>query len=322
MNKYIRYIFILVLQPFLFGQSYHQMGISEKYQVKEVRDAGEVIDEKYENTSYFVYSYNDQMDKVLVYFKSTPDKESDFECTRYSLHHKSANELLLDIKKGTEVNHLKISFFDKNFSIRIEDIHFFLNKAYYSYEKEKLLKARNIGALIDLMDDFLQEYSFNLDHLRCLNPRTKYKNKDFKILKAKMTTVNGQNESIITDWKICYSYKNGIPFSVEQKTKDETRFKKEWVSNNDHIFSYKVYWQVDERFSDDKTVIFDTAENQYSEKGTYFQVGRNRESDYETDTGKSIRLTSSQLELDNGELNRIFQQLHIQQMKRTANDEK
>ncbi|BAP31786.1 uncharacterized protein CHSO_2749 [Chryseobacterium sp. StRB126] len=297
------------------------MGISEKYQVKEVRDADEVTDEKYENTSYFVYSYHDQMDKVLVYFKSTPDQESDFECTTYSLHYKSANELLLAIKKGTEVEHLKISFFDENFSIRIEDLHFFLNKAYYSYEKEKLLKARNIGSLIDLMDDFLQEYSFNLDHLRYLNPRVKYKNRNFKILKAEMTTVNGQNESIITNWKIYYSYKNGILFSVEQKTKDETRFKKELIRKNGSIFSYKVYWQVDERFSDDKTVIFDTAKDQHSEKGTYFQVGRNRESDYETGIGKNIRLSSSQFELDNRELNRIFQELHVQQMKRTAKDE-
>ena len=66
---------------------------------------------------------------------------------------------------------------------------------------------------------------------------------------------------------------------------------------------------MDERFSDDKKETFDITQNVYSEKGTYLQVGLNKEEDYETKITKSIYQTSSTLELNKSELIRILKKM-------------
>ena len=310
LSRYVKYIFVLILQPFLWGQSFHHIAISESYKVKEVRIADEVLDEKDENTSYLIYSYENSMDKVLVYFKSTPDPDIEFECTAFDLIQKSNDALSLKIKSSQGIDYLNVMFFDKDQSISIGDGRFFLNKAYYSFAKRKILKEKNISTLVDFMDDFLQEYIYDLEKLRYISSREKYVNKDFKILKATMKTINGQAEDITTNWKIHYTYKNGVPASVEQATNDETRYRKTLMNHNKGLFTYKVYWQVDERYSDDKEVTFDIANKQYVEKGTYFQVGLNKEKDYETRIGKTLKSSSSKLELDRKDLSGILRQLN------------
>ena len=121
---------------------------------------------------------------------------------------------------------------------------------------------------------------------------------------------NSQNENLITNWQIFYSYnRNNVLTSVKQKTKDEVRYTKTLISNVSNMLSYQIYWQVDERFSDDKKETFDITQNVYSEKGTYLQVGLNKEEDYETKITKSIYQTSSTLELNKSELIRILKKM-------------
>lgn len=201
---------------------------------------------------------------------------------------------------------MKILFTDKLKSINVNESSYFLNAEYYLYLKKNL----NISELVDLLDDFLQEDIYQINDLKFIKSKTKYKNKKFRILNAKIKTVNSQNENLITNWQIFYSYnRNNVLTSVKQKTKDEVRYTKTLISNVSNMLSYQIYWQVDERFSDDKKETFDITQNVYSEKGTYLQVGLNKEEDYETKITKSIYQTSSTLELNKSELIRIFKKM-------------
>lgn len=309
-KKCLQYCCVFVFQSFLLGQSYHHYGIYETYKVKQVRIADEITGEKYENKIYQVYSYSDLMDRVLVYSKTAQDEEINFEFTSYHLVKKEECKLFLDIKNNSENSSIEIDFSDKNQAVTIGDGIFFLNTAYYLYVKEKLLKEKKISALVDLLDDFLEEYIYDLEQLKYLSSREKYKNKDFKILKAEITTVNGQNESINTHWKVYYSYKDGILVSVEQEVKDETRYKKRLLNHTGQAFTYTVFRQIDERFSDDKKITFNTVHNEYAENGTYFQVGINKETDYELMMNKSVKLSSYHFELNKQELAQIFKLLN------------
>ena len=219
----------------------------------------------------------------------------------------SSNDAELTITNSdNSIKKLKIRFIDKLKSININESSYFLNTEYYLYLKKNL----NISELVDLLDDFLQEDIYQINDLKFIKSKTKYRNNKFRILNAKMKTVNSQNENLITNWQIFYSYnKNNILTSVKQKTKDEVRYTKILISNISNVLSYQIYWQVDERFSDDKKETFDITQNAYCEKGTYLQIGLNREEDYEKRITKSIYQTSSTLELSKNEIIRILKEM-------------
>lgn len=311
LKKYIYYIFIFVLQPFLFGQSFHNKGIAENYEIKEVRNGDEVLNEKQKDTLYYIYSYNNSKERVRVYTKSSTGTDGYFEVTDYKLSKKTLNKLNLTIKGSDDKSRqLEITFFDKDKSIGIDKSVFFLNDTYYSYLKKELLEKRNMSELVDVMDDFLQEDIFNLENLRYFSSKQKYIAKNFRILKAKMTTANAQNETIVTNWTIYYSYnKNGVLSSVEQKVKDEIRYTKTLINATKNILYYKIYRQIDERFSDDKKITMDLVQNKYSETGTFLQVGLNKETDYEKLISKSTHSVSSKIELSKNELMKIYQEM-------------
>ncbi|RXM51173.1 MULTISPECIES: hypothetical protein [unclassified Chryseobacterium] len=310
LRKIIKYIFIFLFQPFLLSQSYYNLGIAENYQVKEVRAGDKTLKEKYNKTFYYIYTYVYTKEKVKVYTTSSSDQADSFAYTNYKLSKIANDKLLLEIVGAdNESRKLDISFIDNNQSINIDKSTFFLNQAYFSYLKKELLDNRNISELIDLIDDFLEEDIFKLENLKYLNSKSKYKYKKFRILNVKMTTINSQNENIKSDWIISYTYKNGILFSVEQKSKDETRFTKQLIKNRNNLVSYKVYREIDERFSDDKKITFDIKQNKYSEIGTYIQSGVNKETDYEKAIYKSVTFPATKVELDKNEIIKVISKL-------------
>lgn len=309
LRKIIKYLFIFLVQP-LLGQSYHNLAIAEDYQVKEARKEDSVLKEKYTETFYYIYAYHSSKENVKVYTASSADENHHFEWTSYVLKQTEKNKLSLEIvESDQESRKLNISFLDVNQSVSIDTSTFFLNQSYYAYLKKELLNNKNISELIDLIDEFLQEDIFKLEHLKFFSSKNKYRNKDFRILNAKMTTINSQNDNISCDWSIAYSYKNGILFSVEQKTKDETRYTKKLINNRNGLLSYGLYRQIDERFSDDQKITFDTKQNTYSEIGTYTQTASNKETDYKKTIRKSINSSLMKMELDKDEIIQIIQKL-------------
>ena len=82
--------------------------------------------------------------------------------------------------------------------------------------------------------------------------------------------------------------------------------KKEWGEANKKYEIIKPFLH-DKR--NNKKETFDITQNVYSEKGTYLQVGLNKEEDYETKITKSIYQTSSTLELNKSELIRILKKM-------------
>lgn len=306
--KYIISVFILF--PFVsFCQSYLITAIKENHYTKEVRSGNEIMknEEPFRAFNY-VYACNKMKDTIYVYRQTDLLNFDEIEKIKFILKKNSANNAILTIiKDDNSVKKLKIIFNDKLKSLNVNEGSFFLNNEYYSYLKKNL----NISELVDLLDDFLKEDIYQIDDLRFINSKTKYKNKKFRILKAKEKTVNSQNENLITNWQIIYSYnKNNLLISVKQKTKDEVRYNKELISNINNMLSYQIYWQVDERFSDDKKVTFDISQNVYSEKGTYLQVGLNKEEDYETTMSKSISERSTTLDLNKIALIAILKKLN------------
>ena len=307
--KIIIIIKIFILFPILsFSQSYVIIGIKENHYTKVVRIGDEIINNE-EPSKFFtyVYSCNKTKDMIYVYKQTDLLNFDNVDKISFILKKKSQNDAELTITNSdNSIKKLKILFTDKLKSINVNESSYFLNAEYYLYLKKNL----NISELVDLLDDFLQEDIYQINDLKFIKSKTKYKNKKFRILNAKIKTVNSQNENLITNWQIFYSYnRNNVLTSVKQKTKDEVRYTKTLISNVSNMLSYQIYWQVDERFSDDKKETFDITQNVYSEKGTYLQVGLNKEEDYETKITKSIYQTSSTLELNKSELIRILKKM-------------
>ena len=73
------------------------------------------------------------------------------------------------------IKKLKILFTDKLKSINVNESSYFLNAEYYLYLKKNL----NISELVDLLDDFLQEDIYQINDLKFIKSKTKYKNKKF-----------------------------------------------------------------------------------------------------------------------------------------------
>ena len=306
---YLKIIFFFILFPILSSsQSYVTIGIKENHNIKEVRIGDEVInnEEPYKFFTY-IYSCNKTKDTIFVYKQTDLLNFDNADKIKFILKKESSNDAELTITNSdNSIKKLKIRFIDKLKSININESSYFLNAEYYLYLKKNL----NISELVDLLDDFLQEDIYQINDLKFIKSKTKYKNKKFRILNAKIKTVNSQNENLITNWQIFYSYnRNNVLTSVKQKTKDEVRYTKTLISNVSNMLSYQIYWQVDESFSDDKKETFDITQNVYSEKGTYLQVGLNKEEDYETKITKSIYQTSSTLELNKSELIRILKKM-------------
>ena len=300
---------IFILFPILsFSQSYVIIGIKENHYTKVVRIGDEIINNE-EPSKFFtyVYSCNKTKDMIYVYKQTDLLNFDNVDKISFILKKKSQNDAELTFCfSDNSIKKLKILFTDKLKSINVNESSYFLNAEYYLYLKKNL----NISELVDLLDDFLQEDIYQINDLKFIKSKTKYKNKKFRILNAKIKTVNSQNENLITNWQIFYSYnRNNVLTSVKQKTKDEVRYTKTLISNVSNMLSYQIYWQVDERFSDDKKETFDITQNVYSEKGTYLQVGLNKEEDYETKITKSIYQTSSTLELNKSELIRILKKM-------------
>jgi hypothetical protein len=306
---YLKIIFFFILFPILSSsQSYVTIGIKENHNIKEVRIGDEVInnEEPYKFFTY-IYSCNKTKDTIFVYKQTDLLNFDNADKIKFILKKESSNDAELTITNSdNSIKKLKIRFIDKLKSININESSYFLNTEYYLYLKKNL----NISELVDLLDDFLQEDIYQINDLKFIKSKTKYRNNKFRILNAKMKTVNSQNENLITNWQIFYSYnKNNILTSVKQKTKDEVRYTKILISNISNVLSYQIYWQVDERFSDDKKETFDITQNAYCEKGTYLQIGLNREEDYEKRITKSIYQTSSTLELSKNEIIRILKEM-------------
>ena len=305
----LKIIFFFILFPILsFSQSYLTIGIKENHNIEEIRIGDEIISNE-EPSKFFtyVYSCNKTKDMIYVYKQTDLLNFDNVDKISFILKKKSQNDAELTITNSdNSIKKLKILFTDKLKSINVNESSYFLNAEYYLYLKKNL----NISELVDLLDDFLQEDIYQINDLKFIKSKTKYKNKKFRILNAKIKTVNSQNENLITNWQIFYSYnRNNVLTSVKQKTKDEVRYTKTLISNVSNMLSYQIYWQVDERFSDDKKETFDITQNVYSEKGTYLQVGLNKEEDYETKITKSIYQTSSTLELNKSELIRILKKM-------------
>lgn len=132
----------------------------------------------------------------------------------------------------------------------------------------------NILDLIDLLDDDLGDYPYQLKYVSRISSYKKYKNPKLKILKSSIETerINSDGKDI---WNVKYTYnKNGVLQSVKKMSEDgEVSYERKLISKNATKYKYKTYKNVESRYEDNNEVTFDVGKNTYSILQSHFQFG-------------------------------------------------
>lgn len=242
-------------------------------QTKILQDDKPVENDTPETISKYLYIINKNN---VIFYDST-----DLQAVSFVLKSsKNKNELLFQIKKIDESNLFKINFNDSKRTISINKDIFSFNANYYDFLKKTILQQKNILEFIDFLDDFLPEYSSDLQKLIYITPKTKYKNADFKIIKASITTKNEQADNLYNNWNVEYKYDKEKLVHVKMFSKNEVRFQKKLIAKTNSSFSYSFYKNIDERSSSDGIIKFNLYNSEYDDEGSYLQVGINKETFY------------------------------------------
>ena len=149
-----------------------------------------------------------------------------------------------------------------------------LNPIYYSELKNSIYINKNILDLTDLLDDNLGDYPYQLRYLNRISSYKKYKNQDFKIIKATVKTSRTQSDEQDT-WNVIYKYdKSNILQSVAKTSTDgEISFEKKLLSKKNTEYKFKVHNNVESRYEDNDEITFDVNKNTYSRMQSHFQFG-------------------------------------------------
>jgi hypothetical protein len=269
-NKTLKNMRLSILIVFsitkVLGQSknnlYEKLDIKNRYILLETLVNDKKVENEDTNTidSYSFY-YNSKKDSVVYY-----DLNNSYPILFVLKNEKKTDALkLFIIENKKKSDSLNIMFSNENY----------LNSIYYELLKKNILKLKNIPDLVDLLDDMLGDYPYQMVYLKDFSSNNKYRYNNNKILKAHITTIRNQVDDYKDVWDVMYLYNNkNILSSVIKKSKDEgIQFKKELIQSNGIKYKYKVFRNVESRFQDDNIITFNLKENTYEEYQKHFQFG-------------------------------------------------
>lgn len=258
-------------------------------QTKVLQDDKQIENDDPETIFKYLYLINKTKDSVIFY-DSAELKPISFVLTES----KNKNEILLKINSDEENEDFKIIFNDKKNSLSINKDVFTLNVNYFNFLKQAILRKKNVLEFVDFSDDFLSEYSPDLQKLIYISTKSKYKNKDFKIIKANIRTKKEQTDNQFDNWNVVYKYDKDKLLAIKMFNINETRFEKQVIAKDNSLYSYNVSKNIEERMSSEETITFDLIQNKYKEEGSYLQVGINKETFY-----KSYLIREEKIQLEN-----------------------
>lgn len=139
----------------------------------------------------------------------------------------------------------------------------------------------NIPDLVDFLEDFLEDYG--IQELRNITSYEKYKHNNFKIIKAYMESYRSQASGYLDRWNIKFEYDKHriLKYLLKESTEGDQALEKKLISYNKGIFRYKINRNNESRLITDSEETFDISNKTYHEKMTAFQVGLNKETEFE-----------------------------------------
>lgn len=244
-------------------------------QTKVLQDDKQIVNDNPETIHKYLYLINNTKDSVIFY------NSAELKPILFLLNvSNDKNGINFIIKSDDENKDFKIIFDEKKNSVSVNKDVFTLNSNYFNFLKQAILKQKNVCDFVDLIDDFLPEYSSDLQKLIFISTKSKYKNKNFKIINASFFTKNEQTDQQFNNWNVAYQYDHDKLLAVKMFKEKEIRFEKQLIAKDDLFYSYKVSTNIEERSSSEETVKFELKQNKYQAEGTYLQVGINKETFY------------------------------------------
>ncbi|QIY91209.1 hypothetical protein [Chryseobacterium gallinarum] len=271
-------LFLIILFNYCFSQEKHEtISIKEEYTPLKTYENDKIVknDRKKEVLSY-VYKISAGKDTVKYYNDTYTPIDKTIPITFILKNDKKNDNLILLInEEEKDSDSMIIKFTDQFQMISInQNDNYQLNPIYYSELKNSIYINKNILDLTDLLDDNLGDYPYQLRYLNRISSYKKYKNQDFKIIKATVKTSRTQSDEQDT-WNVIYKYdKSNILQSVAKTSTDgEISFEKKLLSKKNTEYKFKVHNNVESRYEDNDEITFDVNKNTYSRMQSHFQFG-------------------------------------------------
>lgn len=269
-------ILFVFLNTCCFGQKKTTIKIEEIWIPLKVYENDKLVKND-EKSIKSIYKFNISSNKDSIsYFNISPISTDKEPSIIYVLKtNNQTKEQNLFIKENEITDSLNIKFSDETNTITINKKDtYFLNTKYYNDLKNTIQNNLNILDLVDLLDDLLGDYSYQLEFLQRISSNKKYKNKDFKIIKAKISTQRSQS-NLEDIWNVTYGYnKENILSSVIKKSKEnDLNFEKKLLSKKGMEYKYRIYRNVESRFEDNNVITFNVLNNTYNALYSHFQFG-------------------------------------------------
>ncbi|WP_427873525.1 hypothetical protein [Flavobacterium sp. MMS24-S5] len=282
------------------------------YILNKIIDEGEYVNDerinkKQEiNTNHLIYTCNFKKDTIVYYKFSGSEintKKTPSICTLI----KRSDTLFLSFKRNSYVNKIRVNFNtqEKSISINDKDI-FYLNGVYYKYLYKSVNQSLNIKDIVDLLEDFLEDY--NLEDLKFISSNEKYKHRDFKLIKAYMESYRSQATDYLDKWNIKFSYnkKGALNYVLKKSAEDDQSLEKKLIISKDKTFKYRICRNSESRLIVNSEESFNTSKNSYNSKISAFQVGLGKETKYEIKRTAYKVFNSKQLFLNEKEIFKII----------------
>ncbi|WP_433763529.1 hypothetical protein [Flavobacterium ginsenosidimutans] len=282
------------------------------YILNKIIDEGEYVNDerinkKQEiNTNHLIYTYNFKKDTIVYYDfygSEISTKKTPSICTLI----KRSDTLFLSFKRNSYTNKIRVNFNtqEKSISINDKDI-FYLNGVYYKYLYKSVNQSLNIKDLVDLLEDFLEDY--NLEDLKFISSNEKYKHRDFKLLKAYMESYRSQATDYLDKWNIKFSYnkKGVLNYVLKKSAEDDQSLEKKLIISKDKTFKYLICRNNESRLIVNSEESFNTSKNSYNSKISAFQVGLGKETKYEIKRIVYKVINSKKIFLDQKKISEII----------------
>ena len=270
------FLLLIFLCNCCFAQKKTTIKIEEIWTPIKVYQNDELVkNDKKEMKFSFVYDISETKDSVSFYDISQISINKAPLITYTLKTNSQTHEQNLLIKENEILDKINIKFSDETNTITINKKDtYFLNSKYYSDLKNSIYINHNILDLVDLLEDILGDYPYQLEFLKRVSSNKKYKNKDFKILKANISTQRSQS-NLQDIWSVSYTYnKDNILTSViKTSTENDLGFEKKLLSKKATEFKYKIFNNVESRFEDNDEITFDIKKNTYAALQSHFQYG-------------------------------------------------
>lgn len=281
MKTNILLLFLIFLCNSCYAQKEITIKIEESWIPLQIYENDELVkNDKKEVKFSYIYIISSGRDTISYYDISSQDELSDQIPIIYVLEStKKTDEKKLLIKENNSIENMTIEFSDEKNTITINKSDtYLLNIKYYNELKNSICNNHNILDLVDLLDDVLGDYSYKFEYLKRISSNKKFKNRNFKIINAKIFTHRMQsNKQDI--WNVNYSYNSDdvLTLVTKRSTKNDLSFEKKLLAKKGGEYKYKTYNNVENRFEDNNELTFDVEKNTYSVLQSHFQFNSIKE---------------------------------------------